>query len=80
MDKLIEDIENFDANQEKRKQYMKQYYQQNKEKLKEQQKIANFSRQRDLMKQKINNHEYIRKPHMKIKKYNIRIYGDGTTI
>lgn len=78
MDKIIEEIENFDSMQEKRKQYMKEYYQQNKERLKVIQKKSNFERQKQNLKQKLNKGEYIRKPFMKLQKYGIYIFKDGS--
>lgn len=80
MDKLINEIENFDDFQRKRKEYQKQYYEENKEKIKEKQKVANQIRSKMKMKTKFNNGEYIRKPFLKLLKYNFHLTNDGKNI
>jgi len=69
----MNDLENFDDKRTKLQQYNKEYYAKNKEKLKQQNKLAYQDRQKDKIKQKYNNHEYQRIPHAKIKKYRMNM-------
>lgn len=80
IDKVISDIENFNIKQEQKRQYMKEYYEKNKDRIKQQQKASNTNRRKQLIKEKYNTKQYVRIPRSKILKYGFHMAHDASII